>query len=143
VTKRTIIHLRESITDTILLRSLRHRIHAVPTYSIETLTALVDQFKVVSGLYSHIDIILLSLARFGRGYIMRTLKRRSGSQTHHPPIMLSFSTANLVSALALCSTLTGLVLANGPRTQCTGTASFTSMTCLSMGTNCALYLCIQ
>ncbi|KAH9985729.1 hypothetical protein BJV77DRAFT_951593 [Russula vinacea] len=35
--------------------------------------------------------------------------------------MLSFSTANLVSALALCSTLTGLVLANGPRTQCTVT----------------------
>ncbi|KAH9992904.1 hypothetical protein BJV77DRAFT_1000571 [Russula vinacea] len=32
--------------------------------------------------------------------------------------MLSMSTAYLVSALALCSTLTGLVLATGPRTQC-------------------------
>ncbi|KAF8477975.1 hypothetical protein DFH94DRAFT_75096 [Russula ochroleuca] len=35
--------------------------------------------------------------------------------------MLFISTANLVSALALCSTLTGLVLANGPRTQCSVT----------------------
>jgi len=36
-------------------------------------------------------------------------------------IMLSFSTAALVSALALCSALTGLVHATGPRTQCIGT----------------------
>jgi hypothetical protein len=34
--------------------------------------------------------------------------------------MLFISTANLVSLLALASTLTGLVLAIGPRPQCIG-----------------------
>lgn len=39
-------------------------------------------------------------------------------------IMLSFSTSTLISALALCSALTGLVHATGPRTRCIGTSSF-------------------
>jgi hypothetical protein len=34
--------------------------------------------------------------------------------------MLFISTANIVSVLALASTLTGLVLAAGPRPQCIG-----------------------
>ena len=39
-------------------------------------------------------------------------------------IMLSFSTSTLISALALCSALTGLVHATGPRTRCIGAPSF-------------------
>ena len=47
--------------------------------------------------------------------------------------MLFISTANLVSVLALASTLTGLVLADGPRTQCVGMTSFSSINLVNLG----------
>ncbi|KAF8470939.1 hypothetical protein DFH94DRAFT_205359 [Russula ochroleuca] len=65
---------------------------------------------------------------------MRIPQGRLGTQTYRSPIMLSISTANLVSALALCSTLTGLVLATGPRTQCSETYNAPQgATCTSIG----------
>ncbi len=50
--------------------------------------------------------------------------------------MLFISAVNIFSVLVLGSTLTGLVLATGPRTQCVG-MGFTSINLVPLGANSA------
>jgi hypothetical protein len=52
--------------------------------------------------------------------------------------MLFISTADLVSVLALTSTLTGLVLADGPRPQCIGMA-FISISPVTQRADCGSF----